>query len=806
MPATRLATPMTSAATPRPLRDLRRAGRDGLRGRRWLGYSHGWLPSAGRPAADKAIITPTPPGIQSSGSRSMWPETRRLFACRNEKDQARAGAVLAGPMLACAQRLAHDGEDARGGEMPRQRRCCRSVPCAGCAVRCVHGARATRAHRQAQAAGHPGTAITVGSFDFPESVLLAYIYADALAAKGFPVRVLPDLGTRELVDPALMNGLIQLVPEYSGSALDFLSLGRRPRTSNAAATYRSLTRSAERRGLVAAQPAPAQDANAIVVTAATAARYHLRSIADLARGGPEPGVRRAARMPGAGLTACSGWSGPTGCGSRPSPPTDAGGPLTLQALDSGQIGVGAAVHHRSGHPGAAPGHPGRQPRPAAGREHHPAGPPEHRGAVRPAAARRARCRFRPPHHRDAALSRRAGGAATGQDPRTRRRQLAARAGADPGKAGCAVSEKAERTTAAPGPPRGPGGLPTDTPAQRARRQRRPTGAPPPLPHPIAISTTAWLLFAVVILASAFLISEHTPWLRLGDQANTWFLRLLADVRTPWLTDVASAIKAARLRLGGHGDRAVGGGADHDLPALAAPAGLRGQLLLPGDSRPAGSTAACRGRARTAITIISSWGGYSAPSPPVATLTIVPHGCRVLPGRAGPPAHLRQDRGSRGHRALFCLARVYLAVDHPDDVLFGVALGVAIPVTAFRFFTPNEVFPVVYRRGRTAHVDVDGQAGRGDPDGGARPARAERARDQARRPGIVGRLDAAAAARRGGPRRVPVREAVHQGPRPCRSLVQALADHSLRLPGGRVSLPDGAAADRVRGPHAAAPAG
>ena len=192
---------------------------------------------------------------------------------------------------------------------------------------------------RAQAAGHPGPAITVGSFDFPESVLLAYIYADALAAKGFPVRVLPDLGARELVDPALMNGLIQLVPEYSGSAVDFMSLGRRPGTSDAAATYRSLTRLAAGRGLVAAEPAPAQDANAIVVTAATAARYHLRSIADL--------VRQAPRLV---------FGGPPECRERPDclrglertyglrfkafTATDTGGPLTMQALVAGQIGVG----------------------------------------------------------------------------------------------------------------------------------------------------------------------------------------------------------------------------------------------------------------------------------------------------------------------------------------------------------------------------------------------------------------------------------------------------------------------------------
>ena len=60
--------------------------------------------------------------------------------------------------------------------------------------------------------------------------------------------------------------------------------------------------------------------------------------------------------------------------------------------------------------------------------------------------------------------------------------------------------------------------------------------------------------------------------------------------------------------------------------------------------------------------------------------------------------------------VFCLACLYLAVDHVDDLLLGVALGVAIPVSAFRFFTPNEVFPVAYRRGNTAHVDVTGARG------------------------------------------------------------------------------------------------
>jgi len=279
-----------------------------------------------------------------------------------------------------------------------------------------------------------------------------------------------------------------------------------------------------------------------------------------------------------------------------------------------------------------------------------------------------------------------------------------------------VSEKAERITAPVGPPTpagppsrpSPVGLPRDSPAQRARRQRRPTGTPPPLPHPISFSTTAWLLLVVVIVAGAFLISERTPWLRLGDQANTWFLRLIADVRTPWLTDVANAIKSAGTSWG---VTVVG------LSVVVLTLVFRrwrhlfvfvgsiffllivGEWIYNGLSRPR----------PYGITIIGSWGGYSAPSPPVAILTLCLMGvvyCLVVPGRPRTQTKI----AVAAVIAVFGLARLYLAVDHPDDVLFGVALGVAIPVAAFRFFTPNEVFPVVYRRGKTAHVDVTGRRG------------------------------------------------------------------------------------------------
>src|SRR5213082_1980265 len=79
---------------------------------------------------------------------------------------------------------------------------------------------------------------------------------------------------------------------------------------------------------------------------------------------------------------------------------------------------------------------------------------------------------------------------------------------------------------------------------KGRRQRRPTGAPPPLPHPISLTTTAWVILAALAVAAAFVATQHAPSLRIDDRASTWVLRQLAAIRTPWLTDVARAIKAA----------------------------------------------------------------------------------------------------------------------------------------------------------------------------------------------------------------------------------------------------------------------
>jgi len=187
-------------------------------------------------------------------------------------------------------------------------------------------------------AGQHAAVITVGSFDFPESMVLAEIYGDTLRAKGFPVRILPNLGSRELVDPALMRGLIQVVPEYAGSALQFISLGRLSATADVMATNKALAELTAGQGVVAGLPATAQNANVIVVRPATASRYHLRSIADLAHvaprlvlGGPPECPGRAYCLPGLRQRYELRF--------KSFIPLDAGGPLTLQALEAGNIDV-----------------------------------------------------------------------------------------------------------------------------------------------------------------------------------------------------------------------------------------------------------------------------------------------------------------------------------------------------------------------------------------------------------------------------------------------------------------------------------
>ena len=124
----------------------------------------------------------------------------------------------------------------------------------------------------------PGS-LTVGSAGFTENVLLADIYGDAMSAKGVKVSKHLNIGERPIYMKALDDGSIDFIPEYSGSILSFLDASATAKTPSD--VYAALQQKLDPKQ-VALQYAAAQDSDTITVTHATAQKYHLTSIGDLA--------------------------------------------------------------------------------------------------------------------------------------------------------------------------------------------------------------------------------------------------------------------------------------------------------------------------------------------------------------------------------------------------------------------------------------------------------------------------------------------------------------------------------------------
>jgi osmoprotectant transport system substrate-binding protein len=139
--------------------------------------------------------------------------------------------------------------------------------------------------------------LTVGSAGFTESELLARMYALLLEQAGYRTTLL-TVTNRELYEPALENGQIDVVPEYAATFADWLNAKVNGPDAPAVgspdltATMGALRRLAGPRGLTVLDPGRAVDQNAFAVTAAFAAEHRLRTLSDLgARGVP---VRLAA--------------------------------------------------------------------------------------------------------------------------------------------------------------------------------------------------------------------------------------------------------------------------------------------------------------------------------------------------------------------------------------------------------------------------------------------------------------------------------------------------------------------------------
>jgi osmoprotectant transport system substrate-binding protein len=178
--------------------------------------------------------------------------------------------------------------------------------------------------------------VTVGSFDFAESKLLAELYSQALEAEGYDVDRAFGLGPREFVLPALAAGLVEVVPEYAGSAREFLSLDADVGADNRAATHDALARLLADRHVTALAPSPAEDANTFVVTRETAERLGLRTLSDVADAAPTMTFAGPPECPSR-LFCLAGLDRVYGLSFREVLALDAGGPLTHQALDNGDV-------------------------------------------------------------------------------------------------------------------------------------------------------------------------------------------------------------------------------------------------------------------------------------------------------------------------------------------------------------------------------------------------------------------------------------------------------------------------------------
>ena len=178
--------------------------------------------------------------------------------------------------------------------------------------------------------------IVVGSADFAESTTIAEIYAGALNAAGIPAETKTGIGSRQVYLPALQDGSIDVIPDYTGNLLG--EIDPENTVVDADEIVKALPDQLPE-GLTILEPAEAEDKDAMVVTAATAEKYGLESIEDLAEvcdelvlGAPPEFAERPYGL--------DGLKEKYGCEFKTFTPIgDGGGELTVNALLNDEIQV-----------------------------------------------------------------------------------------------------------------------------------------------------------------------------------------------------------------------------------------------------------------------------------------------------------------------------------------------------------------------------------------------------------------------------------------------------------------------------------
>jgi osmoprotectant transport system substrate-binding protein len=185
-----------------------------------------------------------------------------------------------------------------------------------------------------------GAELVVGSANFPENALLAEIYAGALEGAGVEATTRPNIGSRETYLPGLLDGSIDVFPEYTGVLRDYFAAdsGTEVTGTEADEVYEEL-KTVLPEELTVLAFSEAEDKDAVVVSQETADEYSLTSIGDLAPvagdltlGGPPEWKTRSTGVPGLEKLYDVSFGDFI--------ELDAGGPLTLRALVNGRIDAG----------------------------------------------------------------------------------------------------------------------------------------------------------------------------------------------------------------------------------------------------------------------------------------------------------------------------------------------------------------------------------------------------------------------------------------------------------------------------------
>ncbi|MSQ24399.1 MAG: ABC transporter substrate-binding protein [Chloroflexi bacterium] len=185
----------------------------------------------------------------------------------------------------------------------------------------------------------PKPKVIMGSANFGEQVVLGEIYAQALEANGYTVDRKLNLGSREIVAPALEKGEINVYPEYLATYLTFVTKDPNQASPDPKATAQKLADAVKGKGISVLDFAAAQDQNVFVVTKATADKYGLKNVSDLSKANGQLVLGGPPECPDRPFCG-KGLKDKYGLTFKDFKALDVGGPITIQSLEGNQIDVG----------------------------------------------------------------------------------------------------------------------------------------------------------------------------------------------------------------------------------------------------------------------------------------------------------------------------------------------------------------------------------------------------------------------------------------------------------------------------------